>query len=193
VITLTLVSDGRNPEGLPALVARAARAGVDHVQVREKHLLGRALRDLVCEVVGAVAGTTTLVFVNGRPDVAEATGAHGVQLPEEGLPVGEVKHAFPGLRVGASRHSVEAAARAEEEGADFVTLGPIFSTPGKEPLGAHALSLAARRLRIPVHAIGGIDLETAKIAVAAGARGLMAIRLFLSGSLEATVGSLKGL
>jgi thiamine-phosphate pyrophosphorylase len=83
--------------------------------------------------------------------------------------------------VGASCHSLAAARRAEEAGADFVVLGPVFPTPGKEDrvLGARGLSEAARALRIPVYAIGGIDAASAPRAVAARARGLAAIRLFL--------------
>jgi thiamine-phosphate diphosphorylase len=145
-------------------------------------------------VLAAAAGTRAEVLVNGRPDVAEAAGASGVQLPEQGLPVAEVKRAFPGLLVGASRHSVEGALAAEAEGADFVVLGPIFATPGKEeqPLGLEPLRAAAQRLRIPVHAIGGIDATTAPQALAAGARGLAAIRVFVEAPAEDADRSLRG-
>src|SRR5262249_21173934 len=97
---------------LPERARELARAGLDVVQVREKDLGDRALHDLGLAVAAAVAGSATRVLVNGRPDVALAVGAHGVQLPEEGLPVGEVKRAFPSLVVGASCHSMEAARRA---------------------------------------------------------------------------------
>src|SRR5262245_44458436 len=83
-------------------VRAAAAAGVDFVQLREKDLGGAALVALAREVVDAAAGTRTRVIVNGRPDVAVAAGAHGVQLPERGLPVSAVRTAFDGLLVGAS-------------------------------------------------------------------------------------------
>jgi thiamine-phosphate pyrophosphorylase len=178
-----LVSDGAR-QGLRGLVPRAreaAAAGVDWVQVREKDLPDAALLALVREVQSAVAGTATRVLVNARPDVAVAAGAAGVQLPEEGLPVHEVRRAFPALVVGASCHSLAAARQAEEGGADFAVLGPIFATPGKEArsLGEECLADIARRVHIPVYAIGGIEASNAPRAVAAGARGLAAIRLFL--------------
>ena len=191
---LTLVSDRRRLPGedLPALARAAALAGVDFVQVREKDLPGRALRELVAAVVDAVRATACRVLVNGRPDVALVAGAHGVQLPEDGLDVGDVKRAFPALLVGASRHSLEGARRAEEDGADIVVLGPVFGTPGKErALGLDALAGAARALRVPVHAIGGIDMGNAASVVAAGAAGIAAIRLFLEGRLEETVRALR--
>jgi thiamine-phosphate pyrophosphorylase len=151
------------------------------IQIREKDLEGRDLFETAVSVLAAVTGTRTRVFVNGRVDVAVASAAHGVQLPENGLPVGEVKRVFPALVLGASRHSVEGAQQAEAEGADFVLLGPIFATPGKEDraLGLRVLAKAARRVAIPVHAIGGIVPGNARQAIDAGAHGIAAIRAFL--------------
>ena len=193
--SLTLVSDRRRLPGgdLPAMAAAAARAGVDWIQIREKDLSDGALVRLARAVMEAVARTRTRVLVNGRPDVATLAGAHGVQLPEEGLPVAEVKRCFPGLTLGASRHSVEGARRAEAEGADFVLFGPVFATPGKTqpPLGPAALAEAARSLRVPVHAIGGLSAQTAGTVHRAGARGLAAIRPFLEGDVAEAVRALR--
>jgi thiamine-phosphate diphosphorylase len=195
LIVITLITDRRRVEGrdLAELVHESAEGGVDRVQVREKDLGGRGLAALLGDVMAATAGTATRVLVNGRPDVAAAAGAHGVQLPEDGLPVGEVKRRFPELVVGASRHTVEGARRAEAEGADFVLLGPIFATPGKEDraLGLRPLSEAARSLGIPVHAVGGIDAGNARQAVEAGARGLAAIRAFLEAPAAEVVRALR--
>jgi thiamine-phosphate pyrophosphorylase len=178
-----LVSDRGRQAGraLPDRAREAAAAGVEFVQIREKDLTDGALLRLAMAVQAAVAGTATRVLVSGRPDIALAAGTAGVQLPEEGLPVRAVRAAFPGFVIGASRHSLVAARRAQDEGADFVVLGPIFSTPAKESraLGAARLSEVAAALRVPVYAIGGIDTSTAPRALAAGARGLAAIRLFL--------------
>jgi len=194
--TLMLVSERRRLGGrtLPELARDAARAGVERVQVREKDLADAALLELVAAVVASVRGSATRVLVNGRPDVAVAAGAAGVQLPEAGLPVAEVKRVFPGLEVGASRHSVAGALQAAAEGADFVLLGPIFPTPGKEAwvLGAAALREAASRLPIPVLAVGGIDAATAPQALAAGAAGLAAIRAFVEAPVAAAAAALRG-
>ncbi len=182
-VVLSLVTDRRRSgsPGVPGRAAAAARAGVDLIQVREKDLEGAALRALVAAVVAAAAGTATRVLVNGRPDVAVVAGAQGVQLPEDGLPVGSVKRSFPDLLVGASRHSPEGVTRAEAEGADFVVFGPIWATPGKEEraVGLEGLARAVASVRIPVHAIGGIEPGNAKSVAEAGAAGLLAIRPFL--------------
>jgi thiamine-phosphate pyrophosphorylase len=188
-----MVTDGGGPgapvDALVARVAAAARAGVDLVQVREKTLSDRALLAVVSAVRAALASTSTRLLVNGRPDVALAAGAYGVQVPEEGLPVAEVKRAFPSLTVGASCHSVEAARRAAGEGADFVLLGPIFATPGKEEraLGLDVLAAAAAAVAVPLHAIGGVTPARVPSLRAAGARGGAAIRPFLEGPADAII------
>src|SRR5262249_1783786 len=97
--------------------------------------------------------------------------------------------------IGASRHSAVAVARAEQEGADLVVLGPIFATPGKQDrtLGLGPLREAARLVSVPLYVIGGIDRATAPQAVAAGARGLAAIRAFSSARpLPRVVAELRG-
>jgi thiamine-phosphate pyrophosphorylase len=177
-----MVTDRLRTGALPERVRLAARAGLDFVQVREKDLAGGALLELVRAIVAAVAGTATRVLVNGRPDVARAAGAHGVQLPAEGLPIAAVRAAFPELLVGASCHAAAEVRTAAADGAAFAVVGPVFATPGKEPraLGAEVLAGIVRDARIPVFAIGGIDAATVASVRAAGVRGVAAIRPFLS-------------
>jgi thiamine-phosphate diphosphorylase len=189
-----MVTDRRRAPALAARVARAAHAGLDLVQVREKDLGGGALLALVREIVSAVSGTATRVLVNGRPDVARAAGAHGVQLPADGLPVAAVRAAFPELLVGASCHAALEAEAAAADGAAFLVVGPVFATPGKESraLGPHALAAIVRAAGIPVFAIGGIDAATTAAARDAGARGIAAIRPFLEDRADAAVAALRG-
>jgi thiamine monophosphate synthase len=169
---LTLVTDRRRLEGrsLPLAAAAAARAGVEWIQVREKDLPAGALLGLVREIAAALVGTNTRLLVNGRVDVAAAA----------------VRRAFPGLVVSASRHSIEGARRAEDEGADLLLVGPVFPTPGKtDVLGLKAFEQIAREVSTPVHAIGGIEPSTARCVVDAGASGVAAIRAFLASPSEA--------
>jgi thiamine-phosphate pyrophosphorylase len=195
-LALTLVTDRRLlPAGrdVAALAAEAAAAGVDRVQVRERDLPDRRLGALVAAVADALLGSGTGLVVNGRPDLAALHGA-AVQLPEAGLPVAGVRRAFPDLAIGASCHSVEAALRAEADGASWIVLGPIFATPGKEEraLGVTVLADAASRVSIPIHAVGGLRPDNARQAAEAGARGLLAIRAFVSQPVAAAVAAFRG-
>jgi thiamine-phosphate diphosphorylase len=166
--------------------ARAADAGADAVQLREKDLSGRALFELTVAAL-ARAGNAKII-VNDRLDAALAAGAAGVHLGGESLPVAEVVQfraagrAPAGLLIGRSCHSVEEALQAERDGADYVFFGAVFATPSKAgfgpPQGIDALAAVCRRVQIPVLAIGGITLENASACTAAGAAGVAAIRLF---------------
>jgi thiamine-phosphate pyrophosphorylase len=118
------------------------------------------------------------VFVNGRPDIAAAMGAHGVQLGLRDLAPADARRVLPRGWIGCSVHSWDEAAAAVAEGADFLVVGSIYETashPGQPAAGPELVSECARLGR-PVIAIGGITAERAIEVKAAGAYGVAAIR-----------------
>lgn len=155
-------------------------AGVGAVQIREKDLDDRDLHDLT-RLARTLLPPPTRLLVNGRLDVAIAAGADGVHLPADGVPVGALRaHFGEGVLIGRSTHSVEEVERARDEGADYVTFGPVFATPGKgAPVGLEMLARAAAA-GVPVLALGGVTLERFGELAGAGAAGVAAIRLFQS-------------
>ncbi len=161
-----LVTDRKlaSEEFLLRLVHEAIAAGIERVQVREKDLPGRPLLALVRRILAAAEGSRTTVFVNDRVDVALAAAAQGAHLGRAGLPV-ETARRMSGedFVIGASAHSLEEAIEAQERGADYLFVGPVFPTPSKaafgEPLGLPRLESILRRIQIPVYAIGGITPE----------------------------------
>jgi thiamine-phosphate pyrophosphorylase len=196
-LALTLVTDRRRlppGRGLAAVAADAAAAGLDRVQLREKDLNDRALLASATAMAAALAGSSTALAVNGRPDVAALAGAAGVQLPSDGLRVASVRRAFPALDVGASCHSIDDARRAEQEGADWIVYGPVLATPGKESraVGFDALAAVVAAVRVPVHAVGGLGPEHAARVAAAGAAGILAIRAFLDRPVAAAAAAFRG-
>ena len=160
---------------------------MDWIQIREKDLSGRELANLTQQAV-LRAGTGSLVLVNDRVDVAYASGGAGVHLGEQSLPANEARRLIKersGTKkfiVGVSVHSLEAALKAEQAGADYVIFGPVYATPSKaglgKPQGLERLGEVCGHLTIPVLAIGGIAAENARDCLAAGAAGIAAIRLF---------------
>ena len=177
------------PTALPELVARAAGAGVDLVQVRERDLEARVLGALVASCLRAIGGSGTRLLVNDRLDVALAEGAHGVHLPSWGLAPAEVRaHAGPGFLIGRSVHSVaEAATVTAEGGADFLVFGTVFpsaSKPGVAPAGLAQVPAVAAATDLPVLAIGGITEATLGGLTGTGAAGVAAIGFLTVESLE---------
>jgi thiamine-phosphate pyrophosphorylase len=115
-----------------------------------------------------------MVVVNGDVAAARAAGAHGVHLPRN-QSVARAREALgAGAVIGVSAHDEAEAAAAEREGADYVTLSPVFasiSKPGYGPgVGLEGLARIARRVSIPMVALGGIDAGNAALCLAAGAR-----------------------
>jgi thiamine-phosphate pyrophosphorylase len=148
-------------------------AGVRLVQMREKELSGRALYELAREFRQRTGAVGALLIIDDRVDLALASGADGVHLGQEDLPVSAARLMAPDLLIGASTHSLEEALAAENAGASYVNIGPVFATqtkPGATPLGPEALERIAPYLRIPWTTMGGINPGNIGQVVARGAR-----------------------
>ena len=168
---------------LESKVINAYKAGIEYIQLREKDLSGLQLANVVERLSQSPNKGSSKLIVNGRLDVAAVCGADGVHFPADGIPISAARNLLhrSGLIVGASCHNESEARRAEEDGANYVLLAPIFETPskpGKEPLGLKVLETVSRRLRIPVIALGGIDVGNAERCISAGAAGIAGIRLY---------------
>ena len=115
-----------------------------------------------------------LLFVNDRLDVALASGAHGVHLGDDDMPIAAARGmAGDRLLIGASVASVQEAEAAVEAGADYVSVGAIYSTSTKldagDPIGCEPIRQIKAAVNVPVAAIGGISLENVHLVVDAGA------------------------
>lgn len=175
-------------------IGAAAVAGVDWIQIREKHTSAKECSKLTLEALHRSASSApgvasrARIIVNDRLDVALAAQAGGVHLGENSLPPQEAKQLVHALHreedflIGVSCHSLEAAKSAERGGADYLFFGPVFDTPSKVPYGPPQgltrLAEVCRSVSIPVLAIGGITLASCAACFSAGASGIAAIRLF---------------
>ncbi|MGE0445544.1 MAG: thiamine phosphate synthase [Vicinamibacterales bacterium] len=185
---ICLITDRRRAGGdwrqrVPLQVARAARAGVHLVQIRERDLDGGPLLGLVRRCLDAVRGTTTRVIVNDRVDVALAAGAHGVHLRADSMSAAAVRRvAPPGWLIGRSVHGIDAArAAAGGRGLDYLLFGTVFestSKPGRPAAGLDALREVAGAVPLPVLAVGGVTRGRLDAIAAAGAAGAAGISLF---------------
>jgi len=184
---LYLITD-RNlcPDGLVAAVKDAVRAGVRFVQLREKDLGGRALLRLAVELRAVTGEYGAGLIINDRVDVVLASGADGVHLGRSSMSPGDARALLGIARlIGVSAHSVAEASDARDDGADFITFGPVYHTRSKAgygpPVGLALLSEAARSVDIPVYGLGGIDAARVREVMGAGVAGVAAISAVLGG------------
>ena len=128
-----------------------------------------------------VASSPVPVVISSRVDVALASDAAGVHLPERDVLVHDARRLLGERLIGRSVHSRDSAVAAEQDGADYVIYGPVWpsaSHPDAAPVGLDALAEVAGAVRIPVLAIGGMDEERVAECLRAGAAGYAAIGMF---------------
>jgi thiamine-phosphate pyrophosphorylase len=170
---------GSEPGGrpLPEVLSAAIAGGVDIVQLRDKRLSDDEYTEVayiahtICERHG------TLLVVNDRPAVAAATGADGVHVGQEDMPVAEVRGIVgPEMLIGLSTH---APAEIDAAVGDYIGVGPVHATPtkpGRPAVGLELVRYAAAHSRLPFFAIGGIDAGNVGTVVEAGARRAAVVR-----------------
>jgi thiamine-phosphate pyrophosphorylase len=144
----------------------AARPGI--LQLRAKSSNARDTLALLRALAPICQRAGCALFANDRPDLAVLAGAPGVHVGQDDLPVVEVRRVSPSLAVGVSTHTLEQLEAALAERPDYVAFGPVFATPSKAdhemPVGLDGLARAhelAKRARVSLVAIGGIDLSRA--------------------------------
>lgn len=159
-----------------AAIAAAGSAVALHARARGA--TGQTLAAAATRFVSLCRPPEAAVFVNARPDVAQAVGAHGVQLGADDLTPSDARRVLRSGWIGRSVHNFEEASLAAADGADFLLAGTIYETPSHpdQPPAGLDLVRACARLGLPVIAIGGITAERTREVRDAGAYGAAAIR-----------------
>ncbi|MHB8172844.1 MAG: thiamine phosphate synthase [Nitrospirota bacterium] len=177
-----LVTDRRllpKDRSLEQILEAAFSAGVKGVLLREKDLPDAELVSLARRVRDLTLRYEVKMLVSARADIAALVGADGVHLPAKGYDVKAARELVGNRYIAVSTHSIEEALKAEEDGADFVTFGPVFKTPSKEkfgkPKGLDLLEELCREVEIPVFAVGGMKAENVSDVIERGAFGIAAI------------------
>ena len=170
-VTCERLSQGRsNLEILKAVI----HGGSKIIQLREKNYSKRNLYNLALKFREITTGAGVLLIINDHLDIALAAAADGVHLGQEDLPVQVARVLAPELLIGASTHCLEQALQAEKDGADYINIGPIFSTKTKQGvesvLGPEAIAKISPRIKVPFTVMGGISEDNIDEVLAKGAR-----------------------
>ena len=197
LICLVTGDHGREQQTLE-LIAAAVRAGVELIQVREHRFDDRALVALTRRAVDLARDSASRIIVNDRADIALAAGASGVHLRGSSFAAGRVRAlAPPGFLIGRSVHTLSEATAVEASGGcDYLLFGTVFASSSKPSnhtiAGLEALRAVCGAVRLPVIAIGGISVETARPVADAGASGIAGISVFeTADSMSAIVHRLR--
>ena len=185
--SLYLVTDRRLSLGRSTVevVAAAVSGGVTCVQLREKHCSTREFLEEARRVRELLVGTGVPLIINDRLDVALAVAADGVHLGQNDKHISDARRLVgERLVIGISAESVADAIRAEAEGADYIGVSPVFTTPTKmdtaPPLGLEGLREIRRAVSLPLVAIGSIRHDNAAEVLRAGADGLAVVSAIVS-------------
>jgi thiamine-phosphate pyrophosphorylase len=173
-----ITDSGLSLRGNISDVKNALAAGVGVIQYREKlastkEMYEEALRlRKICQ--------EALFLINDRLDIALVVNADGVHLGQQDLPYYLARRLLGSKRIiGITVHNIKEARQAEEWGADYISVSPIFPTRTKkdagQPTGVELIKEIRKRVSLPIIAIGGISLARAPAVIQARAQGLCAI------------------
>jgi thiamine-phosphate pyrophosphorylase len=148
--------------------------GVRLLQYRAKNSPARKTLQVAKQLAELAHNKGAAFFVNDRPDLAYLACADGVHVGQDDLSVEQARSILgPDRRVGVSTHNRKQFERALATSADYIAIGPVFSTTSKANPDAVVGTRLIRELRPlttkPIVAIGGIRLERAAEVIQAGA------------------------
>ncbi len=163
----------------------ALQGGADVIQLRDKNRSSRYITESAVAIRKLTKNAGKLFIVNDRLDIALITGADGVHLGQEDIPLPLARRTTPpGFLIGISVGSTDEALSAYRDGADYVVLSPTFVTDSKHDAGpGHGLQmLSAIRscIPLPLIAIGGINQSNLDLVFSAGADGVAVISAVVS-------------
>ncbi|MCX7862119.1 MAG: thiamine phosphate synthase [Bacteroidales bacterium] len=161
-----------------------AEEEIKFVQLREKHLSDAELLNVARKLKSMFHHTSTKLIVNDRVDIALLSGADGLHIGQEDLPIYEVRKILPeNFMIGVSTHNLIQLNIALQNNPSYVGFGPIFPTVTKanpDPVvGTTWLKEALNIATVPVVAIGGIFPENIDEVLLAGAKNICMVRYFM--------------
>jgi thiamine-phosphate pyrophosphorylase len=158
----------------PAIAESMIEGGVDIIQLRGKKRSISDLTNIAATLHPITSRNSTPFIVNDHPEIALDVPVEGVHVGQDDDSISLVRQKSKrNLWVGKSTHSLQQAAAAEREGADYIGFGPIFATPTKpdyEPIGLKNIKRARTDIALPIFCIGGIKLDNLEQVIAAGAQ-----------------------
>lgn len=167
-------------QSLLEIAAQAGDAGVDMIQLRDKHSPKETILKTAYSIRKILAHKKTILIINDYPDIAKIIDSDGVHLGQNDFSVPIARRILGQDKIiGVSCRNVAQARLAQKQGADYIGVGPIFATPTKPqamPVGLNLIRKIRDSVSIPFFAIGDINQENLKEVLAAGAERIAVCR-----------------
>jgi len=164
------------------IARQACEGGARIIQYRDKSSSGKDMLRIADKIRAITKKNNSLFIVNDFIDIALISGADGVHLGQDDVPLARAREITPdGFIIGVSTHSLEQAREAEKKGADYIGIGTVFATPTKEnydPIGLSTVKEVFRNVNIPLVAIGGINLKNLGELIEIGVGNIAMVRAF---------------
>ncbi|MBS3135721.1 thiamine phosphate synthase [Candidatus Woesearchaeota archaeon] len=172
IVTESGLSNNRPNE---KIVREAIRGGAGIVQLREKKWPKEKYFAEAMKISGICRENNVRFVVNDYPDIAMKVKADALHLGQDDMSLKEARKIVGKMKIGKSTHSLQQAEAAIKEGADYISIGPVFPTREKpNPVGTETVGKVAR-LNFPFVAIGGIKLHNLDSLLDAGAKTIAVI------------------
>ncbi|MDN5341983.1 MAG: thiamine-phosphate pyrophosphorylase [Oceanotoga sp.] len=146
-------------------VLKAVKSGATCVQYRAKNTDTKQMIEVAKDLKKICNHHNVPLIINDRLDIALAIQADGIHIGQDDMPIEIVKKYASNMIIGVSASNIEQALIAEKKGADYIGAGAIFSTQTKKDanyMGIESLKDLMKKIKIPVAAIGGINLKNIK-------------------------------
>jgi thiamine-phosphate pyrophosphorylase len=161
-------------EDVGMVTSRLVAGGVDILQIRAKGRPKSEIANLAQVMLSITKPGGVPLIVNDYPDLLREVDADGCHVGQEDFKTAEARDlAGRDCIVGRSTHSLEQAQLAQQEGADYIGFGPLFSTltkPSAAAVGLGRLSALHEKVHLPIFCIGGVKLKNIGEVIHAGAR-----------------------
>ncbi len=161
-------------------VELALKGGVRMIQVREKELAPADIAQLASKALELTRKYNAFLFINDWVEVAQEVNVDGIHLGQDDMPIREARKLLGKNRIiGISVKTPAEAIKAQEDGADYLAVNGVFYTQTKNDLGdlpgLEGVSQIRHYTRIPLIAIGGINLQNCHRVIEAGADGIAVV------------------
>lgn len=185
-LSLYLVTD-RDLMTTPTLeeaVEEAISGGVTLVQLREKKASSRDFYELAVRIKAVTDRHEIPLIVNDRADIALGAHAAGVHVGQSDIPAKVAREIMGDDKiVGVSVSNAQEAIKAQEDGADYLGVGPMFSTDTKkdaEPVSFEEFLRIRESVHIPIVVIGGINENTIHIFKGVDIQGIAVVSAIMA-------------